>query len=155
VKKGEWEVLRENASPTVQAAMDAAMYPEHKVAIAMGAPADQFPKKGIRVPKPRKMNKGEQEYFSVLKQEFPSATAILYEGLTLKLKSGCRYCADFTVWDRHKLLLIVEVKGSYVLASAGRSHLAFKTAASEWPGIPFRYAKKDENGQWQITELNK
>lgn len=110
-------------------------------------------KPAIRMPKARLMSAAERQYLYHLESEFPDET-ILYEGLTFRLKSGCLYCADFTVWNRSKLLLVCEVKGSYRLQSAGRSHLAFKTAVSEWPSIQFRYAAKQKDGSWAVQNFN-
>lgn len=110
-------------------------------------------KPGIRVPKRRVMNNGEAEYKAILEKEF--RCYVLYEGITFTLASGLKYCPDFTVWYCGCLKAVVEVKGSFRLGSAARSHLAFQTAAAEWRDIPFRYAKREKSGKWTITELNK
>jgi hypothetical protein len=158
------DALYEGASATVKASIKRAMAGQIDVSEHMrrlhkerGLVRDDPPKKkpAIRMPKPQKMGSAEREYLTILEAEFPQATAILYEGLTLRLKSGCRYCADFTVWDRWRLLLICEVKGRIARNhSAARSVLAFKTAASEWPAIRFRFAAKDKTGGWNVTEIN-
>lgn len=107
---------------------------------------------GIRMPKARKMNKGEQEYLAILQREFPGRK-IKYEKFTFILESGLKYTADLTVWDAAILEMVVEVKGSRRLGSAGRSHLAFLTAAKEWPEVSFFYAKKNTDGSWSVTEV--
>lgn len=114
-------------------------------------------KPGIRVPKRRVMNKGEAEYKAILEKEYKPSMGfvVAYEVFRFRLKSGAWYCPDFTIWlDGYRLKLVCEVKGSYRLGSAGRSHLAFLTAAEEWKDIPFRYAKREKSGEWTVTEIN-
>lgn len=115
------------------------------------APATLNPatKPGIRLPRPRKISKAEMEYRARLLQEFPGKT--ITAGLSFLLSSGCRYTPDWTVWDGAKILLAVEVKGSYRLHSAGRANLAFKTAIVEYPAIQWRYAEKTTGGDWTAT----
>ncbi len=111
-------------------------------------------KPAIRIPKPREIGAAEDAYRTLLIKEFQTAE-IRYEGMSFRLNSGALYTPDFTVWEGESLILAVEVKGIIAKRhSAARSILAFKTAASEWRAIQFRYAAKQKDGSWNITEVN-
>lgn len=112
-------------------------------------------KASIRMPKPVKMSKVEEEYERILTTEFPVSMGykIRYEAITFKLAGG-NYTPDFTVWDNYGLWLSVECKGGFRLGSAGRSHFAFKAAVSEWPKVKFRFAQKDAKTGWKTVEAN-
>lgn len=114
-------------------------------------------KPAIRVPKARTMGKAEAEYAAILCDEFPFTFQVhRYEAITFRLNSGALYTPDLTVWKGAILILAVEVKGIVARHhSSARSILAFKTAASEWPCVAFRYAAKQKDGSFNITELNK
>lgn len=109
-------------------------------------------KSPIRLPKPLKMSGAEAEYERVLMTQFEPKMGfeIKFEAISFRLPGGSRYTPDFSVWYKTELHLLVEVKGSYRLGSAGRSHLAFKEAIAAFPHLRFRYAAK--NGQdWIVT----
>lgn len=160
--KHEWEKLREGASPQTRRTMEAVL----SSAKVIGLPDEKAhnvsaemsgAKPGIRVPKARKMNHAESLYLRFLQDEFPGCR-IEYEAWVIRLKSGARYTADFTVWhpETPRLILVVEVKGRPAKNhSKARSILAFKTAASEWPIVLFRFAQKEVDGSWSITEINR
>jgi len=114
-------------------------------------------KPAIRIPKPPEPTKAEREYWAILAGGafHEPVYQIRYEAVTFRLKSGCLYTPDLTVWNMATLLLCIEIKGRVARNhSASRSVLAFKTAASEWPAIRFRYAAKQKDGTWNITEIN-
>lgn len=109
-------------------------------------------KPAIRMPAPVKMSKPEAEYERILKIEFPMFE-VRYEAITLKLPGG-NYTTDFVVMNANRIILMVEVKGSFRLGSAGRSHMAFKAAVAAWPHIRFRFAQRDKLGDWRTVESN-
>jgi len=143
----EVQKLADNASPSIRAALLAAINPAPK-------PAPEAPagKAGIRIPKARKKSSAEAQYEARLRREFPDCE-VRHEPFGLRLASGARYTPDFVVLRGPEIVLMVEVKGSYRLHSAGRSHLAFKTAISEWPALRWRYAAKGRDGAWDITDV--
>jgi hypothetical protein len=106
----------------------------------------------IRVPKPR-MTKTEAEYERILHTQFPASMGFVvqFEGLSFRLPSGTRYTPDFVIWDGNKILLAVEVKGSYRLGSAGTSHEKFKAAMAAYPEIRWRYAQKTKDGWKEVN----
>jgi hypothetical protein len=104
----------------------------------------------IRLPKPKKMTKAEEEYGRILQIEFAAGGEVKFEAISFKLDGGV-YSPDFSVWDGPRLLLCVEVKGSYRLHSAGRSHMAFKAARAAWPNIRWRFAQASKDG-WRTVE---
>ena len=108
-------------------------------------------KAAIRLPKPKTMTKAEEEYQRILEIEFVAGGEVKFEAISFKLGGGV-YTPDFTVWDGSRLLLCVEVKGSYRLHSAGRSHMAFKAARAAWPNIRWRFAHFTKDG-WMTAEL--
>lgn len=157
------DAIYENASPTVKASIKRALEGGYSARQAMRELADAGigtgiitpdPKKpAIRIPKKREMSMAEKEYRTILEREF--RVYVDYEKWKIVLESGAIYTPDFTVWYCGKLLLVCEVKGRVAKNhSSARSILAFKTAASEWPGIRFRYAAKTKEGRWNVTEIN-
>jgi len=106
-------------------------------------------KPSIRIPRRRKQSAPEREYGVLLTSEFPGAE-VRYEALSFRLSSGARYTPDWIVLQGRETLAVVEVKGGYRLPSAARSLLAFKEAAAQFPGLPWRFAEKRE-GTWIVT----
>lgn len=104
----------------------------------------------IRMPKIP--NQGEFAYSQLLAREFPHLH-IVYEGVSLKLPSGCNYRADWALWAGNAMVMLVEVKGKVRLGSAGKSSHAFKEAVAAYPAIIFRHATRSD-GEWNITEAN-
>jgi hypothetical protein len=115
-------------------------------------------RKGLK--RPKQPNKTEAEYGLILKAEFPNAYGltlkaefanwmapmIVFEGLTMSLKSGHKYTPDWVVKLANGDILCVEVKNSaYKHASYGRSRLAFDCARTEWPFL-FRWVEKTKEG---------
>lgn len=130
--------------------LSAAEFKKQFGGVAVGTVKD-CGKPGIRLPKPVKMSKVEDEYGRILITEF-ACHVLKYEAITLRLAGG-NYTPDWTVWLGDRLLLCVECKGAYRLGSAGRSHMAFKAAIAAWPHIKFRFAQKSKDG-WQTVEAN-
>ena len=140
--------LAENASPEVKKALLAQIAKNNRGAnpVASGRAAP-----GIRMPRPKGMSRPEFDYGELLKKEFASHD-VRNGAFSFRLASGCLYTPDWCVWQGPTLKLVVECKGHFRLASAGRSNLAFKTAVAEWPSLAFRYAKQNKDGTWTITE---
>jgi hypothetical protein len=110
-------------------------------------------KPAIRVSTGPKMRKTEIEYEQILETEFSRGNGyeVRFEVITFRLAGG-NYTPDFTIWDKQRLFLVVECKGSYRLGSAGRSHMAFKSAIAAFPHLRFRFAQKSKDG-WAVKEF--
>ena len=107
-------------------------------------------KPAIRLPRPKTMSKAEEEYERILRLEWGHEFEIRHADIAFKLDGGL-YTPDFSVWLKSDLVMCVEVKGSYRLHSAGRSHMAFKAARVKWPEIRWRFAQFTKDG-WKTAE---
>lgn len=103
-----------------------------------------------RKPKPA-MSKTEQEYERTMLGEHSVQPSSRYsfEGLTIKMKNGHRYCPDFVVVYDDGQVECHEVKGAYKLGSYQRARLAFDQARVEYPGWTWVWAEKGKKG-WKV-----
>ncbi len=111
-------------------------------------------KVSIRVPRPRKTPQTEIEYGKKLGWEYKHCR-VDHNGWSARLPGGIRYTPDFTVWDGSRMVMAVEVKGPVRLQSSARSYAAFKIAIEWWPMIVWRFAEKQESGEWAVRDYNK
>jgi len=107
-------------------------------------PATSAPQ--IRMPRPRKMNQGEQEYQRFLIAEHQSCL-VLFEPFTLHLPSGTRYTPDLVVLRGAEIVCLCEVKGPRI--HNGHTLRAYKEAVSAFPMWTWRFAQKQTEG-WAV-----
>lgn len=113
--------------------------------VARGRPGKGGIDKGKRQP-----NKTETECGRILSLDYPGAD-IRYEAITLQLRSGHAYKADWVVILLTGEVILVETKnGAYRHASYGRSRLAFDTAKVEYPCFKFQWREKFKDG-WKVS----
>lgn len=114
------------------------------------APATSKAKPQIRIPKPRKMTKCEEECERLLQIIYPAAMGfvVFYEPWTFKLPSGTRYTPDFVVMDGNRIYEVTESKGPKILN--GHTIRAFKEAKAAFPALNFVFRQKMEDG-WATT----
>lgn len=80
----------------------------------------------------------------------------MYEAITLRLPGGSRYTPDWVKFsvspDSEQVVVeLHEVKGAYRFGSQGRALTAFKEAAALFRCFVFVWAKREKDGQWNIT----
>ena len=75
-----------------------------------------------------------------------------FEAVCLYLPGGGRYTPDFMTIDDGRVTFH-EVKGSYRLQSQGRALTAFQEAAAAFPCFAFVWAKKLDNGNFDIMRI--
>lgn len=106
--------------------------------------------KGVTATGKRQPNKTEGECGRILALDYPGAD-IRYEAITLYLRSGHAYKADWVVILLTGEVILVEAKnGAYRHASYGRSKLAFDTAKVEFPCFKFQWREKFSDG-WRVS----
>lgn len=99
----------------------------------------------IRMPAAVKMNQGEQAWMRVLQGRFPAPRyVVLFEPLTFRLPSGCRYSPDLVVMEGATMVELWEVKGKRI--HNGHAIRAFKEAVAAWPALRWGFAQKTDEG---------
>jgi hypothetical protein len=108
--------------------------------------AVQTPQKLI---KGRSMSNAELEYAMILEhmKRDHEIESYKYEGVTLKLADGCRYCPDFFVVVSSMILRLrfVEIKGAKVWED---SIIKFKVAKEQNPWAEWQMHQRSKDGQW-------
>lgn len=122
-----------------------------KIAVKPKVPALPAKRKAaVRLASSREPNKTEALFGQRLHCLFDSTHTIRYEAFSFRLANGSLYTADWTVWKGNALLYAYECKGSHSFQSHGRSVLAFKQAALEWPETKFTWAQW-KGGEWRMA----
>jgi len=101
--------------------------------------------------KKQAMTKAEVEYMLILQTEFPMCP-VLFEAMTLKLRNGHKYTADFCVITDGKILLVEvkqKAKNNFRHPSYNRSKMAFSQAGIDFPVFSYRWAEKTVTG-WTV-----
>ena len=109
-------------------------------------------KAGKSIKKGRKgANKTEMAAFHYLTQCYRGAR-IRYEAITFHLQAEAAYTPDWLVsLPENDTMICVEVKnGAYKHASYGRSRLAFRQAALEFPQFQFIWLEL-QNNEWVLN----
>jgi hypothetical protein len=103
----------------------------------------QMPVKG------RSMSNAELEYAMILERmkRDHEIESYKYEGVTLKLADGCRYCPDFFVVVSSMILRLrfVEIKGRHIWED---SIVKFKVAKEQNPWAEWQMHQRSKDGQW-------
>ncbi len=113
------------------------------------------PMNALRMPAPPKMTKAEEQYGRILQTQYPyrASHEIMFESISFRLRNGTRYTPDWVVFGGAQIVLVVEVKGSFRLGSAGTSAMKVKDFVVDYPMIPFRHVQKQKDG-WYEQNFN-
>lgn len=120
-----------------------------------GVPSPKLPASddGPRMRQDRgpKLNKTEAAFVGWLALKFP-ALQIEREGVTLLLANGCRYTADFAVFNPGGDIVLYEVKGGKFWDDAV---VKLKVAANKYPRIAFWLATPADRTKttWKIERV--
>jgi hypothetical protein len=104
----------------------------------------------------RQPNKTEEAYRRerLAYQDRDGEAAIIYEALTFRLRNGMKYTPDWVVLWWNSIVSCHEVKGSYRFPSHGRSDMAWRQAALDFPGIRWVRAVRRRGGGWAVEYAN-
>ena len=97
----------------------------------------------------REPNKTEQAAYFYLKMCYPDAN-IRYEAITFHLEQGAAYTPDYLVTTQEGMTCVEIKNAAYKHASYGRSRMAFRQAALEFPTFQFIWLEL-QNGEWILN----
>ena len=114
------------------------------VAPTLPVKVEKSAKKGSKGP-----NKTETAAYHYLKLCYPGAS-VRYEAITFHLEQGAAYTPDFLVTFGESMICYEIKNAGYRHASYGRSRMAFRQAALEFPTFQFIWVELSK-GEWVLN----